>query len=58
MNKTLEESLRSYVFPHHRDWDQHLIPIEMAYNDSVHASTRETPFYLNTGRHPLLPHKL
>ena len=43
MNRTLEESLRSYVLPHHRDWDQHLIPIEMAYNDSVHSSTRETP---------------
>ena len=58
MNRTLEESLRSYVMPHHRDWDQHLIPIEIAYNDSVHASTRETPYFLNSGRHPLLPHQL
>ena len=22
------------------------------YNDSIHASTRVTPFYANTGRHP------
>ena len=58
MNRTLEESLRSYVLPHHRDWDQHLIPIEMAYNDSMHSSTRETPYFLNHGRHPLMPHQI
>ena len=56
MNKVLRESLKTYVLPHHRDWDQHLIPTEIAYNDSVHGSIRETLNYLNMGRHPLLAH--
>jgi hypothetical protein len=26
--------------------------VEFAYNDSVHAATKNTPFYLNYGQHP------
>ena len=29
--------------------------MEFAYNTSEQASTKQTPFYLNSGRHPLLP---
>ena len=29
--------------------------MEFAYNNSEQASTKQTPFYLNSGRHPLLP---
>lgn len=54
-NRTLEEGLRAYVSRRQDDWDQHLIPLEIAYNNSVQASTGFTPFYLNSGQHFQLP---
>jgi hypothetical protein len=51
-NRTLEEYLRSYINLDQNDWDEHLICAEIAYNNSVHASTNETPYYLNCGQHP------
>lgn len=53
-NRTLEEYLRSYVNIEQNDWDEHLICAEIAYNNSIHASTNETPYYLNSGQHPNL----
>jgi hypothetical protein len=29
--------------------------VEFAYNNSIQASTVQTPFFLNHGRHPLTP---
>jgi hypothetical protein len=55
MNRTLEEMLRHYVAPDQKDWDSHLPQLEFAYNNSVHSSTKQTPFFLNTGQHPLTP---
>lgn len=54
-NQTVEDMIRAYVSPYHDDWDEHLIAVEFAYNDSVNASTGYTPFYLNYGQHPLTP---
>ena len=54
-NRTLEESLRAYVDYSQRDWDTHLLAAEIAFNNSVHASTGFTPFYLNSGQHFRLP---
>ena len=54
-NRTIEDMLRACVSPHHDDWDQHLVAIEFAYNNSIQASTGYTPFYLNYGRHPETP---
>ena len=52
----LEEYLRLFVNTHkHDDWDQHLLAAEFAYNSSIHASHRHTPFYLNYGRNPRVP---
>ena len=51
-NRTLEEMLRAYVNPHQDDWDDWLVPAEIAYNNSVQASTGETPFFLSSGQHP------
>jgi hypothetical protein len=48
-NRTLEESLRAYVSRSQLDWDQHLLAIEIAHNNSLHASTGFTPFYLSSG---------
>ena len=33
----------------------YLSMVEFAYNNSIHASTVQTPFFLNHGRHPLTP---
>ena len=54
-NRTVIEMLRAYVNPHHDDWDQHLVAIEFAYNNSVNATTGYTPFFLNYGQHPHTP---
>jgi hypothetical protein len=54
-NRTLEEGLRAYVDYSQRDWDTHLLAAEIAFNNSVHASTGFTPFYLNSGQHFRLP---
>ncbi|KAF1318312.1 reverse transcriptase, partial [Globisporangium splendens] len=46
VNRTLEDILRSYAhsFAH---WSECLPLAEFAINNSVHASTRQTPFYVN-----------
>jgi hypothetical protein len=54
-NRTLEDMLRAYVTYRQDDWDQHLVAAEIAYNNSVQASTGFSPFFLNTGQHPHLP---
>ena len=55
VNRVMEEMLRAYVAPHQDEWDEHLVAVEFAYNSSVHASTGETPFFLNYGQHPVTP---
>jgi len=50
-NRTLEDMLRAYVSAQQDDWDELLPLVEMAYNDSIQASTGFSPYYLNTGRH-------
>ena len=54
-NRTLEEILRAYVSDRHDDWDTRLAPAELAINNAVNSSTKQTPFYLNYGYHPLTP---
>jgi hypothetical protein len=54
-NRTLEDMLRAYVSYRQDDWDEHLTAAEIAYNNSVQASTGFSPFFLNYGQHPNLP---
>ena len=49
-NRTLEEGLRAYVGRNQLDWDQHLLPLEIALTIRIHASTGFTPYYLNSGQ--------
>ena len=51
-NRTLEDMLRAFTNYNQDDWDEYLISGEIAYNDSIQASTGETPFYMNSGQHP------
>jgi hypothetical protein len=54
-NRILEEILRCYVHSNPSSWSKHLSTAEFAMNNSVHASTTHTPFYVNGLRHPRLP---
>ena len=47
-NQTLEQYLRSYVNYQQDDWARHLRITEFVYNNSYHAITRVSPFYLHT----------
>ena len=52
MNQTLEQYLRSFINYHQDNWKEWLAIAEFSYNDSVHAATQQTPFFLNYGQHP------
>ena len=54
-NKTLEQILRSFVNQTHTNWDSLLPLAEFAYNDTVNASTKLTPFQADNGQHPIRP---
>jgi len=47
--------LRHYVSPVHDDWDEHLDAAEFAINNAWQESVCNTPFFLNSGQHPLTP---
>jgi hypothetical protein len=51
-NQTMEQYLRAYVNYEQNDWVELLSLAEFAYNNSKHATTRETPFYALYGMHP------
>ncbi|GAB7357806.1 hypothetical protein MBLNU459_g0793t2 [Dothideomycetes sp. NU459] len=53
-NQTLEHYLRVFVSQEQNDWASLLKTAEFAYNNSVQSSTKETPFYIVLGKHPLL----
>ncbi|CAI5711096.1 unnamed protein product [Peronospora effusa] len=53
-NRVLEEILRGYVHSF-TSWSEFLSMVEFAINNSVHASTTHTPFYVNGLRHPRVP---
>ena len=55
MNRTLEDYLRAFTQDGQDRWDEMLTMAEFAMNYAVNSSTRETPFFLNYGRHPVTP---
>lgn len=57
-NRTLEESLRSYVSGEQSDWDLHLPLVEFAVNSSFHVAIGTTPFLMDYGQTPLVPNTL
>ena len=54
-NRTMTEILRAFVHPQQDDWEEHLPLAAFAYDNSVNATTKFTPFYLNYGRHLATP---
>ena len=51
--RTLQEMLRCFVSHTQRDWSKHLPGLELAYNNHISDSTKQTPFFLEYGQHPL-----
>lgn len=51
-NQVIEQFLRLYTSHRQDDWDKYLSLGEFAYNNTVNASTKMTPFYADLGRHP------
>ena len=52
VNQILEQYLRCYVDYNLSDWSTLLSVAEFAYNNRAHEGTKETPFFLEYGRHP------
>jgi hypothetical protein len=52
VNQELEQYLWLFTTERQDDWDKLLPLAEFQYNNYTHASTKETPFMLDTGRHP------
>ena len=60
VNQELEQYLQLFVGERQDDWYTLLPLAEFSYNNHVHSSTQQTPFLLDTGRHPRMgfgPHQ-
>ena len=51
-NQTLQQYLRCYCTYHQDDWVSLLPLAEFSFNNTINASTKLTPFYVNYGYHP------
>jgi len=57
VNQKLEQYLRIFVGERQDDW--YTLPLaEFSYNNHIHSSTQQTPFLLDTGRHPRMGFEL
>jgi hypothetical protein len=52
VNQVLEGYLRIFTSRQQDDWDDYLPTGKFHYNNSQHSSTQQTPFMVDTGRHP------
>jgi hypothetical protein len=52
VNQELEQYLQLFVSKRQDDWVDLLPMAEFQYNNHVHSSTQQTPFFLNSGQHP------
>ena len=51
-NATLEQYLRCFTSYQQDDWSNHLPMAELCYNNSLQATTKQTPFFAHQGYHP------
>lgn len=54
LNKTLKTMIAMYVSDNHRKWDVNLAKIACATRTAKHEATKESPFFINFGRHMIL----
>ena len=52
VNQELEQFLRVFCNERQNDWEDLLPDAEFSYNNHVHSAPQQTPFLLDTGRHP------
>jgi transposase InsO family protein len=52
INQVLEGYLRIFTSRRQDNWNDLLLQGEFHYNNSKHSSTQQTPFMVDTGRHP------
>jgi len=52
VNQELEQYLQLFIGERQDDWADLLPMAEFQYNNHIHSSTQQTPFFLNSGRHP------
>src|SRR3979490_1238851 len=52
VNQELEQFLRLFVNQRQEDWGELLALGKFQYNNHVHLSTQQTPFMVDSGRHP------
>jgi hypothetical protein len=52
VNQVLEGYLHIFTSQRQDDWHDYLPTGEFKYNNTVHSSTQQTPFMVDTGRHP------
>jgi len=57
-NQTMKQYLRAFCNYKQDDWVELLPLVEFAYNNSMHASTRMTPFWAVYHRHPKMQFKM
>jgi hypothetical protein len=60
INQVLEGYLHIFTSQQQDDWDDYLPTGEFQYNNTVRSSTQQTPFMVDTGRHPRMgfePHQ-
>ena len=58
VNQELEQYLRLFVNERQDDWDKLLPLAEFQYNNHTHSATQQTPFMLDTSRHPRMGFEL
>jgi len=58
VNQELEQYLQIFVRERQDDWYALLPLAEFSYNNHIHLSTQQTPFLLDTGRHPRIGFEL
>ncbi|GJP57726.1 hypothetical protein CLOP_g17136 [Closterium sp. NIES-67] len=55
LNQIVEQLLCAVCKDDISKWDLHLPVLKFAYNNTTHTTTRQTPFFLCYGHHPLKP---
>src|SRR5467141_4984623 len=54
VNQEVKQFLRLFINQWQDNWYEWLSIAEFAYNDRIHASTRSSPFMMDTGQNPRL----
>jgi hypothetical protein len=55
VNKVVATTIRAHINNMQTNWSELLCMVKFAINNSKHSSTKDTPFFMTFGRHPLTP---